>query len=94
MSGQTPLFIACDLGFLEIVQCLLESKADINKANLKGDTPLFMAAQRSHLGVVRCLLDHGADDTLPNKEGKVPIAVADHRDVAWSLMKAAKRRRL
>ncbi len=28
LSGQTPLFIACDLGFLEIVQCLLESKAD------------------------------------------------------------------
>lgn len=36
---------------------------------------------------------HFKDRRVPPPK-QVPIAVADHRDVAWSLMKAAKRRRL
>lgn len=51
------------------------------------------------IGGIKYLLEHPniytthfKDRVPPPKQ--VPIAVADHRDVAWSLMKAAKRRRL
>ena len=73
-QGQTPLYIACDSGCLEIVQCLIHAAADVNQNNHKGDTPLLIAAQQSHLMVVRCLLDAGADDARANSQGQ-----AQHR---------------
>jgi ankyrin repeat protein len=40
--GYSPLFIACENGYLEIVELLLKQGADINKSNYRY-SPLFIA---------------------------------------------------
>ena len=56
----TPLFEACDHGYLDIVKYLLENGSDVNAANGKGTrhgmTCLMAAAQQGHLDVVQYLL--------------------------------------
>jgi ankyrin repeat protein len=43
--GATPLYIAAQLGNLEMVRCLgTELGADVNKAMEAGSTPLLIAA--------------------------------------------------
>ena len=61
-SSFTPLLIACKLAHLDVVQCLLEARADIDKASSStGITPLLTACQKSHLEVVDLLLAAKAD---------------------------------
>ena len=56
----TPLFEACDNGYLDIVQYLLKNGSDINAVNSKGTrrkmTCLMAAAQEGHYDVVQYLL--------------------------------------
>jgi len=74
--GQTPLFIACKKGHINIVKYLAEHGADINKETYakyilwtfdtgeevsRGLTPLFFACQEGHENIVKYLVDHGAD---------------------------------
>ena len=52
-DGTTPLFLAAQLGHLEVVQYLVQQGADKNKATNDGFTPLFSAALKGHLAVVQ-----------------------------------------
>ena len=56
----TPLFEACDNGYLDIVQYLLETGSDINAVNSKGTrhemTCLMAAAQEGPYDVVQYVL--------------------------------------
>jgi ankyrin repeat protein len=53
----SPLAIACEYHHTEIVEMLLEYKADINKCNDSGESPLYIACQYGHLDIVLKLLD-------------------------------------
>lgn len=62
----TPLFIAVLKGHSEMVDLLLRSGADINKA-LDGEiTPLYIAALEDHKDIVRLLFAAGEDAYLEN----------------------------
>ena len=54
----TPLFIACALGYLEIVRVLIQVGADMN-AMAKLESPLSVALARAHITVVLELLQCG-----------------------------------
>jgi hypothetical protein len=57
--GPTPLEIAAREGEREIVECLLEHGADINRKGI--EFPLHAAVGSLHVSVVQLLLERGAD---------------------------------
>lgn len=54
-NASTPLFLAAELGDLEIVRLLLEAGAARDQARRDGKTPALIAAQRGHVDVARLL---------------------------------------
>uniref|UniRef100_A0A6C0DCV7 Uncharacterized protein n=1 Tax=viral metagenome TaxID=1070528 RepID=A0A6C0DCV7_9ZZZZ len=56
-NGNSPILIACEKGYLEIVKFLVTTQDfDINESNPNGFTPLFLAAGQGHIEVVKFLL--------------------------------------
>jgi hypothetical protein len=52
----THLVIACKYHHTEIVEMLLEYKADINKCTKSGESPLYIACQEGHFNISLSLL--------------------------------------
>jgi ankyrin repeat protein len=78
--GQTPLFFACDRGYIEIVKLLVDRGADVNvEDTFYHANPLSWAAQKNHPEIVKILLDHGAkspgDVVMTGVEMKKPELV-------------------
>lgn len=57
----TLLHQACQTGFIEVIQSLVDSGLDINAKTRDGETPLFIAAKFSHIDIFDFLLEAGAD---------------------------------
>ena len=53
--GQTPLWVACLKGHLDVARLCLERGADANRATEKGTTPLAIAQKKGHAAVVALL---------------------------------------
>jgi hypothetical protein len=61
-SPPTPLFLACFLGLLSVIDDLSSLKSiNWNQRNLNGDTGLHLAAANGHVEVVQQLLGKGAE---------------------------------
>lgn len=60
-NRNTALTLACFQGRYEVVQLLVERKANIEHRAKTGLTPLMEAASGDYVEVGRILLDHGAD---------------------------------
>ena len=60
-SGNSPLSLAAQLGWVEGAQLLVAGRAAVDFANTKGETPLILAVHRRDLPMVRLLLSLGAD---------------------------------
>ncbi|YCM43088.1 ankyrin repeat domain-containing protein [Verrucomicrobiaceae bacterium 227] len=58
--GVRPLSIACEQGNLELVEILLENKADPNAAQAGNETPLMTAARTGKVEIVKRLVAAGA----------------------------------
>jgi ankyrin repeat protein len=58
-NGASPLYIACQKGYLDIVVKLLDKNinTDVNKCRDKGASPLYIACQKGYLDIVVKLLD-------------------------------------
>jgi ankyrin repeat protein len=55
--GETALYVAARLGYINVVKALLECDAlNVNKPKLDGVTPLIEAARFGHINVVKALL--------------------------------------
>jgi ankyrin repeat protein len=55
-DGDTPLFIASQYGYKDVVEFLVDNGADVNKMNNDGKTPLMVASQNQHKDVVEVLV--------------------------------------
>jgi ankyrin repeat protein len=85
----TPLIAAAGAGHAEIVNLLLDSKADPNLASEGDGSPLIAAAAKGHLEIVRLLLDRGADidRVVPGDENPLIQASGNgHLDVVRLLV--------
>eukprot|EP00752_Nemacystus_decipiens_P018242 g16370.t1 len=92
-SSCTPLFIAADRGYWQIVQVLIEAGANSNASQTCGSTPLFNAAFKGHIAVVRVLILGNADPRMGKKispvETSTPLDVAaqnGHSEVVRELI--------
>jgi ankyrin repeat protein len=70
-SGATALHHACLYGRDDIVQFLVDAKADLNSLNNKGRTLLMGAAQNRMFGekIISILMQAGADVTMKDMDG-------------------------
>lgn len=60
-DGVSPLIVAADGGFEDIVNALIASHATIDLAAVDGSTPLLVAAFKGHASIVRVLIGKNAD---------------------------------
>jgi ankyrin repeat protein len=82
LNGATPLYIAAEKGWLDIVQCLvIEFGADFDSAANHGATPLYAAVINGHVDMVRYLIcELGADVNQAMHEGTTPLMRAAHEN--------------
>lgn len=80
-DGWSPLAVASLLQKKEIVQFLLESNANPNKADPKGATPVHQAcfAQPASIEILTALLEKGGDCNVENENGSSPLHFAAGR---------------
>eukprot|EP00435_Cladocopium_sp_Y103_P001304 s3833_g1.t1 len=78
-TGTTPLLLAASLGKQQMVQALMEKKADLMASDLEGDNVLMMAISQNHLDIVQVLLAEtdSVDPDVPNKIGQTPLMKAE-----------------
>jgi ankyrin repeat protein len=84
--GTTALHYAAAFGTTEAVKLLLDSGADVNKANAIGATPLILGA--SSPAKVRMLLAAGADANATTKAGRTALIIAAGRAGGFESVKA------
>lgn len=69
-QGVTPLQLASNLGFIEGIELLVDSKARIDEPNDAGETPLISAVHRRNTAMARILLKAGADPDRKDNSGR------------------------
>ncbi|NWQ84055.1 ILK kinase, partial [Columbina picui] len=72
-GDDTPLHLAASHGHRDIVQKLIQFKADINAVNEHGNAPLHYACFWGHDQVAEDLVGNGALVSIANKYGETPI---------------------
>jgi len=75
-SRYSPLHGAAWQGHHEVVEALIDFKADINAQEDDGNTPLHKAAWRGHEKVVRILLAKKANASIKESSGLTPLDLA------------------
>ncbi len=89
--GPSALFIACQFGYLGIVEQLVRHGAAVNPASPEGTTPLYAAINSGNVQLIRILLT--AQDTRINQatgDGIVPLGFAvsrGHKDIVELLLR-------
>ena len=74
--GQSPLFVACEGGHLEVARLLLFSGADCEVQDRSGFTSFMAACENGHLELAQLLIDWGADPDHTNNEGQSAWLIA------------------
>ena len=90
-DGVTPLFMASQNGYSNIVCFILNANADPNLHSIDGVTPLFIASQNGHSDIVSFLLNANANPNLHRDDGVTPLFMASkygHFYVAVLLLNA------
>ena len=85
-DGATPLFQAVFQSHPDMVELLLEHRADVEKAKHNGFTPLLTAAK-----ITEILLEKGADINKAATLGQTPLfmaACSGHQEVVVTLLAA------
>lgn len=66
LRGETPLYLACRNGNLEVVKFLVEKKCNLELLSPNEDA-LTVAVRWNHSDIVRYLLEHLGNTKLPSK---------------------------
>ena len=77
--GWTALIRAAMNNRTDVVRCLLDKGADVNKQT-RGWTALHFASYNNYTDVMRMLLQHGAIKDIKDEFGRTPIDQARSRN--------------
>lgn len=75
-NDKTALHIAIDLENAEIVELLVNFKADLSLRNISNDTPLLCAVYKSNFNIIKLLVDAGADIYTQTISSRSPLNTA------------------
>jgi len=75
-DGKTPLHIAVENNYEDIVKVLIQNNADVNIKDNNGNTPLHIAIMNGNEFIIKELLKAKADKNIKNNEGKTPYDLA------------------
>lgn len=91
-GGETPLFIACDNGYVECVRTCITHGADVNiRCSDEEETPLSIACYHGYLECTELLIKHGASINIRTGDGDTPLDTAicyNHPDIIDLLLQA------
>lgn len=76
IDGKSPLYIASENGYEDIVSLLLWNGADVNQCNNDGNSPALISSDKGHVRVLEMLINHGADVEKSNNSGMSPLHYA------------------
>ena len=82
---------ASQRGYVEVVEALIATGADVNAANHSGCTPILEASCFGHLEIVQALIAAGADVNRASNQDSTPISWASqkgHLEVVRALIAA------
>ena len=94
---KNPLHTAIELGQTEIVQCLLQAGAEVNKQGSEGITALHLAVLNNHTDIVELLLTYPVDPELKTATNKTALDFAlqqDNKDIVQLLVNKIDSERL
>lgn len=72
----TPLHVACENSYYDIMDCLLRNGANVNCIDGLGQTCLHRAAREDDVQAVRLLLSHSIDTTIVSLQGYTAAQLA------------------
>ncbi|XP_038110432.1 uncharacterized protein LOC6052718 [Culex quinquefasciatus] len=75
-AKRTPLHVAVQRDFQDVVAFLVSSKANVNAIDKDGESALHIASIHGHLELVRCLIEGKANPNLLNSSRQTPLYVA------------------
>ena len=78
-KGSTPLHYACQKGYLDATEILIQMGANIESHDRWGQTPLSRAVRNGHEAVVKLLLEKGAEIESKDDGGQTSLSWA-----AWN----------
>ena len=81
-DDSTPLHVASESGRFDLVELLLDYKANVNAMKSGHSPPLFAALKSENLKVIQLLLDRGADVNVQDKKGSTPLHIASTNGLA------------
>ncbi|KAE8386090.1 ankyrin repeat-containing domain protein [Aspergillus alliaceus] len=75
-DGNTLLALSAAGGRDEVIETLLDMRANIKATNNSGKSPLSLAAENGHAKAVELLVEGGGDLESKDKNGNTPLALA------------------
>eukprot|EP01091_Cochliopodium_minus_P009599 TRINITY_DN2392_c0_g1_i1.p1 TRINITY_DN2392_c0_g1~~TRINITY_DN2392_c0_g1_i1.p1 ORF type:complete len:686 (+),score=197.69 TRINITY_DN2392_c0_g1_i1:34-2091(+) len=75
-EGSTPLHHAVFEGYIDVARLLIQSGADINKADIDGTTPLHIASSKGDSNMISFLLKNGAEVNKLDSSKNSPLHLA------------------
>ncbi len=72
----TPLYLASQFGYIEIVRFFMSKKVNVNKLSANKCAPLHIASQMGHAEIVRLLIEAQADINQVDNNGTTSLDIA------------------
>ena len=91
-KGSFPLFAASQMGYIDVMQALLEAGADVNQVGGQYSvSSLYQAATHNQPRAIALLVRNGGDVNLADSRGVTPLCIAaeqGHKEAVIALLEA------
>ncbi|KAG8179340.1 hypothetical protein JTE90_007613 [Oedothorax gibbosus] len=89
--GKTPIHIAAEHGYIDVINYLIENGANVESYDERGRTPLYYSVMMDQYEAFKNLIDKGADINIKNNHFKTLLHVSgfnNNKEIIEYLVKA------